>query len=229
MTTQAVAIAPPAALPAAPAPLVSAPPPTKPAAPVAPAAQPRQTRKFTVAEYYRMVDAGILYPRERVELIEGEILTMPPIGPLHAEGVDYLNTVFSRQSAGRFRVRIQSTVHLGEQLEPEPDVALLRLRPGGYGRAHPTPEDILLITEVADSTLDYDRDIKSHIYGRAGIPETWVVNLRADCLEVFRNPGPQGYAQHTIYRRGDKISPVSLPDLEFAVADLLPPAPEPAH
>ena len=221
MTTQATLAPPP------PAPAV---PTAKPAAePIAvPAAPPRQARKFTVAEYYRMVDAGILQPRERVELIEGVILTMPPIGPFHAESVDYFNRVFSRRSEGRFRVRIQSTVHLGEHLEPEPDIALLRCRPGGYRRAHPTPEDILLITEVADSTLDYDRDIKAPIYGRAGIPETWVVNLREDCLEVFRNPGPQGYGQHTLYRRGDKISPVALPDLEFAVAELLPPAPEPA-
>ena len=222
MTTQAT-LAPP---PPAAAPVV---PTAKPAAePIAvPAAPARQARKFTVAEYYRMVDAGILQPRERVELIEGEILTMPPIGPRHAEGVDDFLALFSRYAAGRFRVRIQAPVHLGEHLELEPDMALLRLRPGSYRRAHPTPEDILLITEVADSTLDYDRDIKAPIYGRAGIPETWVVNLREDCLEVFRSPGPQGYAQHIIYRRGDKISPVSLPDLEFAVTELLPPAPEP--
>lgn len=219
MTTQ-TAIAPAAPAPP-PAPVV---PTAKPMA--VPAAPARQARKFTVAEYYRMVDPGILQPKERVELIEGEILTAPPVSPLHAEGVDDFLALFSRHAAGRFRVRIQAPVHLGEHLELEPDMALLRLRPGGYRRAHPTPEDILLITEVADSTLDYDRDIKAPLYGRAGIPETWVVNLREDCLEVFRSPGPQGYAQHTLYRRGDKISPVSLPDLEFAVAELLPPAPE---
>ena len=222
MTTQATLTPPPPAAPA----LLAAKPAAEPIA--VPAAPRRQARKFTVAEYYRMVDAGILQPRERVELIEGEILTMPPIGPRHAEGVDDFLALFSRYAAGRFRVRIQAPVHLGEHLELEPDMALLRMRPGGYRRAHPTLEDILLITEVADSTLDYDRDIKAPIYGRAGIPETWVVNLREDCLEVFRNPGPPGYAQHTLYRRGDKISPVALPDLEFAVAELLPPVPEPA-
>ena len=226
MTTQ-TAIAPAAPAPAPPAPAVPA---AKPAAePIAaPAAPARQTRKFTVAEYYRMVDAGILQPKERVELIEGEILTAPPVSPHHAGSVDIVNEIFARQNNGQFRVRIRGPVHLGEHLELEPDMVLLRLRPGGYRRAHPTPEDILLITEVADSTLDYDRDIKAPIYGRAGIPETWVVNLREDCLEGFRNPGTQGYAQHTLYRRGDKISPVALPDLEFAVAELLPPAPEPA-
>lgn len=225
MTTAAAALAPPPVAPAVPppAPVPYAPPAA--AEPACPAAPPRQTRKFTVAEYYRMVDTGILYPRERVELIEGEILTRPPIGPRHAEGVDDFLALFSRYAAGRFRVRIQAPVRLGEQLELEPDMALLRLRPGGYGRAHPTPADILLITEGADSALDYDRDIKAPIYGRAGIPETWVVNLREDCLEGFRNPGPQGYAEHTIYRRGDRISPAARPDLEFAVAELLPPAP----
>lgn len=218
-------------------PATLAPPPPAPALPAAkptaepiavPAAPPRQNRKFTVAEYYRMVDAGILRPKERVELIEGEILTAPPVSPRHAGSVDIANEVFARQNNGQFRVRIRGPVHLDERTEPEPDAALLRLRPGSYRRAHPTPEDILLVTEVADSTLDYDREVKAPIYGRAGIPETWVVNLREDCLEVFRNPGPPGYAQHTLYRRGDKISPVSLPDLEFAVAELLPPAPEPA-
>ena len=182
-------------------------------------------RKFTVAEYYRMVDAGILQPKERVELIEGDILVMPPIGPFHAEGVDDFIEFFSQYAAGRFRVRVQSPVHLGEHLDLQPDVVLLRRRPGGYGRAHPTAADILLVIEVADSTLAYDRDIKAHIYGRAGVPETWVLNLPEDCIEVFRQPGPQGYAQHTSYRRGDRIRPVSLPDLEFAVADLLPAAP----
>ena len=187
--------------------------------------QLRVPRKFTVAEYYRMVDAGILQPKERVELIEGDILVMPPIGPFHAEGVDDFIEFFSQYAAGRFRVRVQSPVHLGEHLDLQPDVVLLRRRPEGYGRAHPTAADILLVIEVADSTLAYDRDIKAHIYGRAGVPETWVLNLPEDCIEVFREPGPTGYAQHTSYRRGDRIRPVSLPDLEFAVADLLPAAP----
>ncbi len=199
-----------------------------PAAPVTHVARLRETRKFTVAEYYRMVEVGILQTEERVELIEGDILVRPPSDPCHAEGVDDALEVFSPYAVSQFRLRVQAPVRLGERLELEPDLALLRRRPGGYGRAHPTAADVLLAIEVADSTLAYDRDIKSHIYGRAGVPETWVLNLPGDCLEVFRNPGREGYAQHTIYRRGDKIRPVALPDLEFAVADLLPtpPAPE---
>ena len=88
--------------------------------------------------------------------------------------------------------------------------------------AHPTPADVLLIIEVADSSLEYDRNIKAHIYGRSGVPETWVRNLPEDCIERFTEPGPDGYAQHTVHRRGETLTPVALPDLELAVGDLLP-------
>ena len=184
-----------------------------------------QTRKFTVAEYYRMAEVGILKPNERVELIEGDIIVMPPIGPEHADNVDELNEVLARYAPGRYRVRIQNPVRLSDESEPEPDVALLRRRPEGYGAAHPTPTDVLLVIEVANSSLEYDRSIKAHIYGRSGVPETWVRNLPEDCIERFSEPGPDGYAQHTIHRRGENLTPVSMPGLELAVADLLPARP----
>lgn len=182
-----------------------------------------QTRKFTVAEYYRMAEVGILGPDERVQLIEGEIIVMPPIGPGHADNVDEFNEVLARYAPGRYRVRIQNPVRLNDGSEPEPDVALLYRRPEGYGAAHPNPSDVLLVIEVADSTLEYDRQVKAHVYGRAGIPETWVRNLPEDCIERFTQPGPDGYTQHTVHRRGETLTPVALPDLELAVDDLLPP------
>ena len=185
-----------------------------------------QTRKFTVAEYYRMAEVGILKPDERVELIEGEIIVMAPIGPEHADDVDEFNTVFGIYAPGRFRIRIQNPVRLDNGSEPQPDAALLRLRPGGYRAAHPTPADVLLVVEVADSSLAYDRDVKAHIYGRNDIPETWVRNLPEDCIERFTQPSPDGYAQHTVHRRGETLTPVSLPDLNFPVSDLLPPPPD---
>lgn len=185
-----------------------------------------QTRKFTVAEYYRMAEVGILKPDERVELIEGEILVMPPIGPEHAWNVDITNEILVRHALERYYVRIQNPVRLNDHSEPEPDVALLRRRPEGYGAAHPTPADVLLVIEVAHSSLEYDRGIKAHIYGRSGVPETWVRNLPEDCIERFTEPGPEGYAQHTIHRRGETLTPVSMPDLELAVADLLPARPD---
>ncbi len=208
MTTPAKAPAPASATPAA--------------APV----KPRETRKFTVAEYYRMAEAGILRPDERVELIEGELIVMPPIGPRHAGKVRRSTHLLAGQAGNRFIVSIQSPVHLGEDSEPEPDVALLRPREDYYESAHPVPADVLLVIEVADSTLAYDREVKVHLYGRAGIPEAWVLNLPEDYLERFAEPGPEGYGRHTVCRRGERLAPVSLPDLELALDDLLPPLPE---
>ena len=201
------------------------------AAPTVPAATPtpptdRERRKFTVAEYYRMAEAGILKPDERVELIEGEIIVMPPIGPIHADDVDEFISVFGQYAPGRFRIRIQNPLHLDDGSEPEPDAVLLRLRADRYTRSHPTPADVLLVVEVSDSSLEYDRQIKAHLYGRNNVPETWVKNLPEDCIERFTEPGPEGYAQHTVHRRGETIIPVSLPDLELAVDDLLPPVVE---
>ncbi len=196
------------------------------ATPMAAPVKPRETRKFTVAEYYRMAEAGILRPDERVELIEGELIVMPPIGPRHAGSVNLATRIFPRQADDRFIVQIQNPVHLGEDSEPEPDVALLRPREDYYTTAHPVPADVLLVIEVADSTLAYDREVKVHLYGRAGIPEAWVLNLPEDCLERFAEPGPEGYGQHTICRRGERLAPGSLPDLELAPDDLLPPLPE---
>lgn len=185
----------------------------------------RETRKFTVAEYYRMAEVGILGPDERVELIEGEIIVMPPIGPGHSGSVIISNSVFSEHARGRFLVQIQNPIHLDDGSEPQPDAMLLRLREDCYTTSHPTPADTLLVVEVSDSSLDYDRDVKAHIYGRAGVPETWVKNLPEVCIERFTEPGPDGYAQHTVHRRGETLAPVSMPDLELKVDDLLPPLP----
>ena len=186
------------------------------------AAMPEK-RKFTVAEYYRMAEVGILGPEERVELIEGEVLVMAPPGPLHSGNVDRSNEGFAGRRDERFIVRIQNPLRLDGGCEPEPDVMLLRRREDYYTTAHPTPADTLLVMEVADSSLEYDRGTKAHIYGRAGVPQTLVANLPEDCVEGFEQPGPEGYARHTIYRRGDKIRLVALPDLDVAVEDLLPP------
>ena len=210
MTTQPKVPAAPAAAPAVPA----ATPPSPPA---------RETRKFTVAEYYRMAEAGILQPDERVELIEGEIIVMPPIGPGHAWDVDLTGDLITRRLESSFIVRNQNPIHLSDGAEPQPDLAILLRRPEGYGAAHPTPADVLLVIEVADSSLEYDRNVKAHLYGRNNIPETWIKNLPEDCIERFTEPGPEGYGQHSVHRRGETLTPVSLPDLELAVDDLLPP------
>ncbi len=201
---------------------------TKDPAAAAPTPSPTlETRKFTVAEYYRMGEAGILKPDERVELVEGEIIVMPPIGPKHAGNVDISTEALILSAEGRYVVRVQNPIHLDEGSEPRPDFALLRPRDDRYTTSHPTPSDVLLVVEVADSTLEYDRQMKAHVYGRAGVPETWVRNLPEDCIERFTEPGTEGYARHSVHRRGDTLAPASLPNLELAVADLLPPVPSP--
>ena len=185
-----------------------------------------KSRKFTVDEYYRMAEVGILHPDERVELINGEIILMVPIGPLHAETVEHWSNVLKERVGGPYTVRSQNPVKLGENLEPVPDLAIVLRRASGFFGSHPGPDETLMVIEVSDTTLAYDRGTKVNLYAQANIPETWVMNLVEDCIESFTGPGPEGYSNHTIYRRGDTISPSTLPDVEFAVDDLLPPAPE---
>lgn len=182
----------------------------------------RKNRKFTVAEYYRMAEVGILQLDERVELIDGAIVEMAPIGKAHASGVKKANRLFSQGLARQITVGVQDPVDLGTYAELQPDLSILRFREDAYARFHPRPEDILLIIEVSDTTLAHDREVKVAIYGRAGVPETWILNLAEDCLERFWEPGPEGYARRSIHRRGEKIRPVALPDWEVAVEDLLP-------
>ena len=216
MTTQAEPKAPVAA---------EAPPETTAKTKVETPADSIVTRKFTVDEYYRMGEAGIFRPEERVELIEGVIVVMSPIGIRHAATVHRYIQVFSPLVGERLSFQIQNPIHLDDNTEPEPDVMLLRPRPDNFYDSHPSPEDVLLIVEVSETSLNYDRDVKAHLYGRHNIPETLVLNLPGDCIEGFTRPGPEGYAQHNIYRRGDTITLASLPDLELSVDDLLPPAP----
>jgi len=223
MTTQVKP--PPAAITAAAPPAITtAATPTATPAAAAPPAVARKARKFTVAEYFRMAERGILHCHERLELIDGEVLLMPPMGPEHFAGITAYIQVFRRLPIERFSLLVRAPLWLDEYTVPEPDLALLKFRADDYWMLRPGPADTLLVIEVAKSSLAYDREIKAHIYGRAGVPETWVLNLPEDCIERFTAPGPQGYARHEILRRGDKVSPIALPDVELAVDELLPPA-----
>lgn len=199
--------------------------PTKTPAPPAPSGT-CETRKFTAEEYHRMGEAGILHPDERVELICGEIVLMAPIGNPHATGVRRIERVFGRIVGDAVTISGQNPLLIGEYSNPQPDVAILRFRDDDYSGKPPSAEDVLLVIEVSDSTIIYDRDTKVKLYAQANIPETWIMNLVEDCIETFTGPGPNGYASHAIYRRGDSIAPSTLSDLEFAVDDLLPPVPE---
>nr|WP_240905751.1 Uma2 family endonuclease [Thiorhodococcus mannitoliphagus] len=173
--------------------------------------------RYTVDDYYRMAESGILAPDARVELIEGEIVDMPPIGAPHAALVTMLQNRLIAAIGARALARIQNPIRLDSRNEPEPDIALVRNRSGHYRDRHPGPADVLLLVEVADSSLRYDRDVKMALYARFGIPETWLVNLADATLTAFRAPGPQGYAMAERLRMD---SPIPVPGLEGLSVDL---------
>lgn len=152
--------------------------------------------RFDVDAYYRMVEAGILGPEDRVELIEGEIVDMAPIGSAHASTTDLLASLFVRAVTDDVAiVRIQNPLRLDAHNEPQPDLMLLRPRADRYRQGHPTATDVLLLVEVADSSLAYDHGPKLALYARHGVPEFWIVDLVGRAVEICREPGPEGYAE----------------------------------
>lgn len=168
-----------------------------------------------------MGELGFLAPDARVELIEGQIHDMSPIGPLHSGVTNRLNRFFNLQAKGRWIVSTQNPVGLDNFSEPQPDLLLLKPAPDDFISHHPTPDDVLLLIEVADSSLDFDRRKKLPVYGRTGIPEVWIVDLQKSTIEVYREPHFTGYEQKTICREGDKASPAAFPDVKVDVGELL--------
>jgi Uma2 family endonuclease len=152
------------------------------------AADPPRRHRLSVADYYRMAEVGILDPEARVELIDGEIIDMAPPGSPHAATVHYLTEVLVRAVEGRATVLVQNPVRLSEYSEPQPDLALLKRRDDFYREQHPRPEDVLLIVEIAASSLRFDRDTKTPLYARYGIPEMWLVDLGGQRLVRYRAP-----------------------------------------
>ena len=201
--------------------------PTPPAAPSAPAtpARPAQPgrRRFTVAEYYAMAEAGILAPDERVELLDGEIIVMPPIGDWHASRVKRLNNSMLPPLQGRAIVSVQDPTRLDDASEPEPDIMLLRWRDDFYEGGHPGPADVLLLIEVSDTTVDYDRGAKLAAYAAAGIPEVWIVNRPDRRIESYADPTGDEYATVRYYEPGESISPQAFPDVVLQVDQIIPP------
>jgi len=177
-------------------------------------------RLISVDDYHRMAEDGLFAQDERVELIEGEIVEMTAIGDSHAHRVRSLNLQFHRRFLDRVIVDVQNPVRLGDWSEPQPDLTLLEWRDDAYASA-PSAKDILLAVEVADSSAGYDRRVKAPLYASHGIREYWILDLRADILEICRRPGPNGYAEVRRLSRGDVIAPEALPDAVFAVSDLL--------
>jgi len=178
-------------------------------------------RSFTVEEYHRMAQAGILGEDDRVELIDGEIVKMAPIGSRHAACVDRLTQPLADHVRGRSIVRVQNPIRLGHHSEPQPDLALLKARPDFYAQGHPGPDDALLLVEVVETSAEVDRGVKVPLYARAGISEVWLVDLIEDRIEVYRQPTPQGYQQVQHLRRGECLAPLSFPDLVLVAESIL--------
>ena len=177
--------------------------------------------KLDVVQYHRMGEAGVFEGNERVELIEGEIVEMAPIGSNHAGTTNVLTRSLFDAVGARAVVAVGNPVRLDRYNEPQPDFALLRPRADSYRDAHPTAADTLLLIEVADSSLRYDRKVKLPLYARHGVPELWIVDLEGGTVEVCREPRGDGYAAISRVAPGDVLEPALLPGVRIAVTDII--------
>ncbi len=176
---------------------------------------------FNVDEYYRMAEVGILGPEDRVELIDGEIIVMSPIGNRHLGCVNGANKLFIAAFRDRAVVSVQNPLRLNDYTEPEPDVVLLKPRQDAYRRKRPYGQDALLVVEVADTTLKYDRDVKVPRYAAGGVTEVWIGDLRRNVLLVFRDPEGNNFKTCLTLKPADSISVQAFPDCVFSVQELL--------
>ena len=176
---------------------------------------------FTVGDYHRMAETGVLRPEARVELLDGQVVEMTPIGSRHAGCVNRLTRMLTGALGDRATVAIQNPAILDDFSEPQPDVAVVRYRADGYAGRHPGPADVLLLIEVMVTSADFDRDVKVPLYARAGIPEVWLVDLEAAAVEVYREPGEEGYAVVHTATRGDQVTPSNLAHVALPVWDIL--------
>ena len=182
---------------------------------------PLVRRSFTVGEYHRMAEVGILGEDDRVELIDGQVVAMTPIGPDHGSCVNRLTALFAPLAGRQATVSVQNPVVLGEHQEPQPDLTVLRYRADGYRERHPEASDVLLVIEVGDTSFEADRRTKIPLYSRTGIPEAWLVNLPADTIECYREPTSEGYADIRTVQRGETLTPVRLPGITLRVDAIL--------
>ena len=178
--------------------------------------------RFTVAQYLAMGEAGILKKEDRVELIDGVIVAMSAAGNRHLATVDRLNRMMGRAAGDRAIVRVQGAIDLHERSRPEPDLALLRERADFYESESAGPDDVLLLIEVSDSSVNYDRYDKLPRYARAGIPEVWITVLPERVIEAHTEPAGGRYTQMRTFRSGDNISPGCFPDIALSVDEILP-------
>lgn len=184
-------------------------------------APPVTRKRFTTDEYAQIIAAGVIGEDDRLELLEGEIVEMSPIGPSHSSCVVRLTGLLYKLDSPHILIRVQDPIHLGEYSQPQPDISLVQWREDYYAKGHPEPEDILLLIEIAESSYSYDRDMKLPLYARAGISEVWIVALLQQTVDVYRGPSKAGYRETRQLRRGDALSALNLPDLSLTVESIL--------
>ncbi len=178
-------------------------------------------RKFTVEQYHKMVESGILSEDDRVELIRGEIIEMSPIGLRHAACVKRLNNLFSRKLGDSVIIGVQDPVKLDNTSEPQPDVVLLKPRADFYESEPPQSSDIFLLVEVADTTVEYDREVKIPLYAEDNIAEVWLVDINGQCVEVYREPAFDEYQTIQKFERGQMLSIQAFPEVSITVNEVL--------
>ena len=177
--------------------------------------------KFDVADYYKMAEVGILRQDDRVELIDGDIVLMSPIGRFHASVTVRLSTLFFRTLGERATVSPGHPIHLNKNTEPQPDLQLLRPRDDYYQSRHPTPDDVFLLVEVMDSSAPFDRGKKLALYARAEVSEVWLVDVNRQIVEVCRRPVEGVYTDRREFPRGQGVTPEAFPDVVVGVDDIL--------
>jgi Uma2 family endonuclease len=178
-------------------------------------------RRFTISEYYQMAEVGILTPSDRVELINGEIISMSPIGKRHAACVDRIARLCFERFGESVIVRVQNPILLNNLSEPQPDIALLQPRTDFYASGHPQASDIFLIVEVADSSINYDQEVKIPLYSASGITEVWLVDLNQNILQVYQQPTATGYQMIQQFQRGEAITILAFPEILLKIEDIL--------
>lgn len=183
-----------------------------------------QRHRVTVDEYYRMADAGVLAPDARVELIDGEVIDMAPMKSAHARTVNWINTILVEAIHGRALVTCQTPLRLDDRSEPEPDLMLVRSRTDHYAASHPTAADVLLLIEVSDTSLAYDRRIKVPLYARHGVAEVWIVDLENRLVRIYRRPAGEQYLDITSTETPGPTPVATVPDLVIDLSGVLPEA-----
>lgn len=179
-----------------------------------------QRHRLTVADYHCMEKTGIFGEDDRIELIEGEIIDMAPVGSYHAGTVNFLSNVLQMAVGMRAIISTQNPIVVSRHSEPQPDLALLKPRGDFYRNGHPTAEDVLLVIEVADKTLRYDQEIKAPLYAQHGIPELWIVDLENRCLRLYRGPSETGYQQEQTIQSSEALASLALLDTSVNLSAL---------